>query len=154
MSLFDREFVADELPEGGSYEVVPPAWYDACISEAEVSPNKSNTGEILKIKFTILGPTHEGRVVFTNLNIRNQSQKAEEIALQDLRAIMESIGLSRVKDSDQLIGGNCQIKVVKKAAEGEYQERNEVRGYKSIAGSTMKKTESKSESGAKKKTPW
>lgn len=147
--LFDREIVADELPEGGSYELVPPAWYDACISEAEVAPNKANTGEILKLKFTILGPAYEGRVVFCNLNIRNQSQKAEEIALQDLRAIMESIGLSRVKDSDQLIGGNCQIKVIKKAAEGDYQERNEIKGYKAIAGASMKQ-----ESPTKKKTPW
>lgn len=154
MALFEREFASEELPQGEAYELVPAGWYSACISEAGLASNKSGTGEVLKIKFTILGPTHEGRVIFGNLNIKNQSQKAEEIALQDLRAIMESIALSRVKDTDQLIGGNLRIKVTKVAANGDYAEKNEVRGYKPIDGSFEKKEKEPSRETQKKKTPW
>jgi hypothetical protein len=77
------------------------------------------------------------------VNIRNQSQKAEEIGRQQLGEIMRAIGLARVEDSDQLIGGQLQIKVkIREATQrdkdaGYTESRNEVAGFKAISGSAI-----------------
>jgi len=74
-------------------------------------------------------------VVFSNINIRNQNSQAEEIGRQNLGDIMRAIGLARVTNTDQLIGGTLSIKVTIKPSDGQYGASNEVKGYKAIEGS-------------------
>jgi hypothetical protein len=94
------------------------------------------------MRYDITGPSHEGRVVFGSINIRNQSQKAEEIGRQQLGEIMRAIGLANVEDTDQLIGGQIQIKIkIRKPtdndkANGYHDDKNEIGGWKSLNGST------------------
>lgn len=95
---------------------------------------KDGTGQYIKVRYDITGPTHQGRVVFANINIRNASSKAEEIGRQHLGDIMRAIGLTKVTDSDQLIGGNLQIKVAIRPASGQYGESNEVKAFKALSG--------------------
>jgi hypothetical protein len=45
------------------------------------------------------------------LNIKNANPKAEEIGRQQLGDIMRAIGLAKVTDTDQLIGGQIGIKL-------------------------------------------
>ena len=87
------------------------------------------------MRYDITGPTHQGRVVFGNLNIKNASAKAEEIGRQQLGELMRAIGLARVTDTDQLIGGVLQIKLDVRAATEQYDAQNEVKGFKAITGS-------------------
>ena len=87
------------------------------------------------MRYDITGPTHQGRVVFGNLNIKNASAKAEEIGRQQLGELMRAIGLARVTDTDQLIGGVLQIKLDVRAATEQYPAQNEVKGFKAITGS-------------------
>jgi hypothetical protein len=74
-------------------------------------------------------------VVFGNINVRNASPKAEEIGRQQLGDIMRAIGLAKVSDTDELIGGSLSIKLYIKEAQGDYKARNEVRGFKALEGS-------------------
>ena len=131
MAFLDEEFTLDTLPKGntGNFEPLPDGWYNATITGAEVKPTKANDGKYIAAKYTITGPTHQGRVVFGNLNIKNASTKAEEIGRSQLGEIMRAIGLAKVTDTDQLIGGNLGIKLVVKT--GEYA-GNEIKGYKSL----------------------
>ena len=71
-------------------------------------------------------------MIFGNLNIKNASTKAEEIGRQQLGEIMRAIGLAKVTDTDQLIGGNLGIKLTVKT--GEYA-GNEIKGYRALGGS-------------------
>lgn len=134
MANLGTAFIADDMPSGGSYEALPAGWYHANISGAEVKATKSGTGRYIAVKYSITGPTHEGRVVFGNLNIENPNPKAEEIGRQQLRSLMEAIGLSKLTDSDQLIGGSLKIKL-KIESDEQYGDRNQVAGYSST-GST------------------
>ena len=130
MAFLDEEFTLDTLPKGTSnFEPLPDGWYNATITGAEVKPTKAGDGKYIAAKYTITGPSHQGRVVFGNLNIKNASTKAEEIGRQQLGEIMRAIGLAKVTDTDQLIGGNLGIKLVVKT--GEYA-GNEIKGYKSM----------------------
>ena len=131
MAFLDEEFTLDTLPKGntGNFEPLPDGWYNATITGAEVKPTKAGDGKYIAAKYTITGPSHQGRVVFGNLNIKNASTKAEEIGRQQLGEIMRAIGLAKVTDTDQLIGGNLGIKLVVKT--GDYA-GNEIKGYKSL----------------------
>jgi hypothetical protein len=95
---------------------------------------KAGNGQYIKLRYDITGPSHQGRVVFGNLNIKNANPKAEEIGRQQLGDIMRAIGLAKVTDTDQLIGGQIAIKLEVKQDE-QYGASNEVKGFKSVSGS-------------------
>ena len=137
MACLGQTFDANELPQGngGNYDPLPPGWYTATITAAELKPTKDGSGQYIKVRYDITGPTHQGRVVFGNLNIKNASAKAEEIGRQQLGEIMRAIGLARVTDTDQLIGGSLSIKLSVREATEQYDAQNEVKGFKAITGS-------------------
>ena len=130
-----QSFNVNEMPEGTTdFEPVPAGMYNATIGGAEVKDTNAGDGQYISLRLDITGPSHEGRVVFTNLNIRNKNPKAEEIARQQLGDIMRAIGLASLTDTDQLIGGSLQIKVAVRAASEQYAASNDVKGFKAIAG--------------------
>jgi hypothetical protein len=135
MAFLNEEFNVNELPQGnGNFEPLPAGWYTATISQSELKDTKAGNGQYIKLRYDITGPTHQGRVVFGNLNIKNANPKAEEIGRQQLGDIMRAIGLAKVTDTDQLIGGQIGIKLEVKQDE-QYGASNEVKGFKSLSGS-------------------
>jgi len=140
MADLGQTFNADQLPEGDDkFDPIPPGWYTATIKEAESKETKSgNNGRYLSIRFDVVGPTHAGRVVYTNINYRNPNPKAEQIGLQQLGDIMRAIGLPNLTDSDQLIGNTLQIKAAIDKDDA-YGARNIVKGFKAVDGSAAPK---------------
>lgn len=139
MAFLGEDFNVDDLPQGnsdGDFKPVPEGWYTAKIAQADLKPTKDGTGQLIKVRYDILGPTHQGRVLFGNLNLRNKSPQAEEIGRQQMGDICRSIGITRIQDTDQLIGGELSIKVVIKPASGQYPEGNEIKAFKAISGSS------------------
>ena len=128
--IFDVEF----LPQGKtSFDPIPAGWYTVTIASAEVKATKNGTGQYIAIRYDVTGPTHQGRVIFGNLNIRNASPKAEEIGRQQLGELCRAIGLAKVSDTDQLVGHGLSIKVDIEKSE-QYGDKNQVRGFKPVAG--------------------
>lgn len=135
MAFLDIAIDINEIPEStNSYELLPPGWYDATVAGAELRDTKSG-GQMIAVKYSILGPTHQGRLVWGNINIRNSNPKAEEIGRQQLGEIMRATGLARVTDTDQLIGLTMGIKVAIREAQNGYEAQNEVKGWKATQGS-------------------
>ena len=136
MAQLNEVFEVSSLPvgNGGNYDPLPAGWYDATIAAAEVRPTKDGSGQYIKIKYQVTGPTHSGRVVFGNINVRNASQKAEEIGRQQLGELMRALNIPRLTDTDQLIGGMLSIKLDIRAATEQYAAQNEVRGFKANGG--------------------
>lgn len=96
------------------------------IGDAELKPTSSGTGQRLNVRCNVLGPSHEGRVVFAGFNLQNDSAKAEEIARRELGALCRAVGIVALSDSDALIGqqflGRCRTK----PAKGEYAAQSEL----------------------------
>lgn len=136
MAFLGQIYKTDELPQGRSYDPIPAGWYQAKIHSADLTPTKDGSGQYIKMRFDVLGPSHEGRVLFSNINLRNANPKAEEIGRQQLGDLARALGLAAVSDTDQLIGGIAQIKVAIKTQEG-YETANEVKAYKASEGSSM-----------------
>lgn len=142
------------MPSAG-FDPLPPGWYQATITKADLTPTKDGTGQYIKVRYDILGPTHQGRVVFGNLNLRNANPKAEEIGRQQLGDVCRAIGKMQLSDTDELLGGVCEIKLTIRTQEG-YEPQNEVKGWKAIAGGVMPTPEIKHETApaAKATPPW
>lgn len=136
MAFLGTTIRADELPEstGGDFAPIPAGEYTVSIAAADLTPTKDGTGQYIKLKLNVIAPTHQGRVLFSNLNIRNQSAKAEEIGRQQLGSILRAINLAAIEDTDQLIGGVMDVKVTIKAATDQYPAGNEVKAYKPLSG--------------------
>lgn len=134
MSFLDVAINAADLPVSeSSFGPLPAGWYQVNIKGAELKDTKAGTGQYIAVQYDVLGPTHQGRVVFGNLNIRNPNPKAEEIGRQQLGELMRAIGLATVQDTDQLIGGQLSIKLKIRKSE-EYGDSNDVSGYKALDG--------------------
>lgn len=133
MAILSQTFNLNDLPQetGGSFEPLPAGWYDANITGAELRNTKSGTGQFIAIKYTVTGPTHQGRVVFGNVNIKNDSAKAEEIGRAQLGSIMRSVGLAKIGDTNVLIGKSIGVKL-KIQKDEQYGDRNEVAGFRAI----------------------
>jgi Protein of unknown function (DUF669) len=133
MAFLDQTFSVEDLPVSTqtNFEPLPEGWYTSTISGAEIKATKAGNGQYINVKYTIIGPTHQGRIVFGMINIKNPNPQAEEIGRQQLGEIMRAIGLTKVSDTDQLIGGNLSIKLKITPANGNYESSNSVTGFKS-----------------------
>lgn len=141
MAFLGSTFSASELPQSErSYDLIPEGWYTVKITDAKLAPTRAGTGEKIDVRYDIMGPTQQGRVTFGSINIRNQNPTAESIGLQQLGEIMRAVGLDRIEDTDQLIGGELQIKIKikqptdKDKAAGYDQPKNEISGFKAVEG--------------------
>lgn len=125
----DEVFTLDSVPaQTTSYDVLPAGFYDATIANAELKDSKSG-GKYINVRFDITGPSHTGRVVFGIINVANPNPKAEEVGRQQLGDLIRAIGLDKLSDTDQLVGGQLTIKVDVSSSE-QYGEQNRVRGFK------------------------
>lgn len=153
MAQLNETFSVDALPVSDrNFEPLPAGWYSAVVNGAEIKNTKAGTGQYIAVRYDITGPTHQGRVVFGNLNIKNPNPKAEEIGRQQLGELMRAIGLSTVQDTDQLIGGQLMIKLDVRESE-QYGASNDVKGYKAN-GSAPPKAAPVAAASGKAAPPW
>lgn len=143
----------EDLPEdsgGGDYTPLPAGWYTTQITGAELKDTKSGTGQYIKVEYTVVGDNYGGRKVWGNLNIKNDSEKAEEIGRRQLNQLMTAVGLKTLADTDELVGHDVEIKLKVREAQGDFGPSNDVSGFKSLGGAP--KGEAKAEGGSK--PPW
>jgi len=158
MAFLGTTIRAEDLPQStGDFAPIPAGEYTVSIASAELTPTKDGSGQYIKLKLNVIAPTHQGRTIFSNLNIRNQSAKAEEIGRQQLGAVMRAIGLATIEDTDQLIGGTLIAKVDIRTSE-QYGAQNEVKAYKPLSGAAPAKPQQAAaqpqQAAAPAKRPW
>ena len=138
MATLNEVFTLDSLPTSstGSFDPIPVGWYTASVVDALLKDSKSG-GQYINVRYDILGPTNAGRVIYGMITIRNASSKAEEIGRGQLADLMRAIGLTKIGDTDELIGGKCQIKVEIQESEG-YGAQNRVVGFKAVSNAAPK----------------
>ena len=154
MAQLNEVFDVNALPKSErSYEPLPAGWYNVTITGAELKATKAGTGEYIAVRYDVAGPTHAGRVVFGNLNIKNPNPTAESIGRQQLGELMRAAGFAKVEDTDQLIGGQLQIKLDIRKSE-QYGDSNDVKGFKSLSGGAMPMAVAPKAASAKAAPPW
>ena len=92
MSFWAKTNWAEEVEKdnGGTFEVLPEGTYSAVISNCEMKDTKSG-GQRISVKLEITGPTHQGRVLFENLNVFNSNDDAVRIAVGTIHRICTAV---------------------------------------------------------------
>jgi hypothetical protein len=154
MANLGRSYVEAEIPKGnnGDYTPIPDGWYDVTITEANVKATKAGNGEYLSYRCDVVGPTHQGRVVFGMITLRNPNPKAEEIGNQQMGELCRAIGAARLDDSDQLIGKRMAIKVGTESSE-QYGDKNKIKAMKASNGNAPTSSAAAAPAPASK-PPW
>ena len=151
---FDDFFDVNNLPQSTSFDPLPAGWYQVEITSAELKDTKAGTGKYMSVGYKVTGESHNGRMVFGNINLRNPNPKAEEIGRQQLGDLMRAVGISKLSDTDQLIGCVCQIKLAVRKDE-QYGDSNDVKAHKAC-GSAAPATPQRPnvQSTGKANPPW
>ena len=113
------------------FEPIPAGDYLAAITASEMKPTKAGTGEFLEIEFQVLDGVHQGRKLWTRLNLKNPNQKAVKFARGELSAICHAVGVMTPKDAMDLHDKPLVIKVALKPREDTGEMTNVIKGYAS-----------------------
>ena len=111
----------------GDFGPIPDGWYAVKIAGAEIKQTKAGTGNYVSVQFSVTGPTHANRRVFSIYNIQNPNAEAEKIGLAELARLAGACGIEKLDDTDQLIGMHCEVKVATQKSI-EYGDKNVVKG--------------------------
>lgn len=126
-------FDATHVKPNEGFDTIPAGWYRAIIDESEMRPTKDGTGLRLNLRFMVIDGPYTNRKVFCGLNIKNNSEKAVEIAMGQLSAIAHAVGVLQVADSQQLHNLPMWIKVkIQKDESGQYEDKNDITSFKNI----------------------
>ncbi len=117
-----------------AFDPVPDGWYAVVVTGAEWAPTKAGP-QLLKLTLEIDGNAHPqfaNRKLWDRLNLNNTNQQAREIAQRTLSSICHSIGKLQLAGISDLLGARLRCKAKAIPAEGQYEARNEVKGYKAL----------------------
>ena len=126
---FDARTVEPSSPR----ENLPPGQYLFQIVRSDMKATQ-NGGSMLVLEMDVMEGQHAGRKLWENLNLKNSSEKAVEIARSTLSAICRAIGDLDVKDSEQLHFKPFRADVEIRPAANGYGPSNKVKKYHPAAG--------------------
>ena len=135
MAFFSNTISLADIPqddERGPMEPIPEGVYDVVVQGIDLRTTKAGTGQYMATRLDVTGPTHQGRVLWTNINFDNPNPAATAIGLRQLGELMKAVGVDPVDDTDQLLGGRLKATVIIKD-DVQYGRRNEVKKLKSAA---------------------
>lgn len=134
MANLGMQFDSSAVAPRTAYDTIPAGKYTAQVIDSDVVPTKNGTGTRLKLTCEVLDGEYKGRKVFGNLNIVNDSPKAQEIGQAQLSALCHATGVVRLQDSVELHNRPMTIHVkVRKDETGTYQDQNEITSFSPLA---------------------
>jgi hypothetical protein len=123
--LFDPSTIPEDER---SFDVLPVGTYKMQVVDSEVLDNSAGTGQFLKLTIEIVEGEYAGRKVWEQLNIRNPSAQAQQIAQRALADLFFATGTPASRNSDVLHFKPFLGKVtVVKDKNGQYPDKNGVR---------------------------
>ena len=122
-------FDANTVEPADDLEPIPAGKYVAVITDSEMKPTKSGTGNYLQLTFQIVEGEYANRLLWVRLNLDNPNATAVEIARRELSAICRSVGVLVPTDSADLHNLPCVIHVRVKRRNDTGELQNEVKGY-------------------------
>lgn len=118
-------FNANEVPPMAPRVPIPAGNYKIAITASEMKATKNKDGKYLAITMEVVEGDHQGRKLYTNLNLDNKSNVAVEIAKSELSSICRATGVLTPNDSVELHGKPfvAGVTLVKRNDNGEMQNR-------------------------------
>jgi hypothetical protein len=135
-------FDSNTVEPAGSFEPLPLGEYTVIISSTEIKPTSKDKdkpeseqkNKYLLLTYDVIDGQYKGRVLFDRLNIKNETDKAQEIAQRSLSAICRCVGIIHPTDTDQLKGIPFIIKVGIRKGDEKFGPTNDIKEYKRCDG--------------------
>lgn len=130
MARLEQAFNRSEVTvrEREDFSPLPDGTYRCRLVALEVKDTKAGDGCYFACSWDVVGPTHQGRKVWSTITHRNPSARAEAIGNEQLAILCDAAGVAILEDTDQLVG--CTADLTLTTAEGmNGKPRNEVRRY-------------------------
>ena len=122
-------FDANSVNPATDFEPLPAGKYLAIITDSEMKPTKSGSGNYLELTFQVIDGPFKGRMLWSRLNLDNPSTQAVQIAQGELSAICRAVGVMQPKDSIELHNLPLLVTVKCKKRDDTGDVVNEIKGY-------------------------
>ena len=126
-------FDATQVDPSTRPPVVPTGWYNVVITSAETKAAKSSTPDqpagYAELWMKIMDGPHAGAMLVDRINLWNVNPITVEFAQKTLSAICHATGVFQVNDLQALFNRPMMARAIKKPAQGDYDESNDVKGY-------------------------
>ena len=122
-------FNANDVNPATDFEPLPAGKYLAIITDSEMKPTKSGSGNYLELTFQVIDGPFKGRMLWSRLNLDNPSPQAVQISQGELSAICRAVGVMQPKDSIELHNLPLLVTVKCKKRDDTGDVVNEIRCY-------------------------
>lgn len=122
-------FDATTVEPAVGFDPVPAGNYLAIISESQMKPTKSGSGDYLQLTFQVIEGEHKGRMLWSRLNLDNPNETTRKFARAELSAICRAVGVMAPKDSVDLHNIPLVITVGLKKRDDTGELTNVIKGY-------------------------
>ena len=124
------------------YEPIPEGDYTVKVDNTDIKPTKNGAGQYIKVEFVVMGPKFQGRKLFANFNIVNDSAEAMRIGRQQIKSLMIAGGMTqdqvnKFNDTDQLLGLTCNVRVGVEDGKGQYEPQNRIKSFKKMEAMSL-----------------
>ena len=133
---FDTAAVAPSV-----FDVLPEGEYPVRVGKVAVKMNRAETGKTASVQLTVIDGQYKGRTVYDNLTVvmfdagdDPKKAQAQNIGRAQLAALLNAVGKAGENNLAKLVDCECLARVKVQPAQGEWEARNIVRGYKPLAG--------------------
>lgn len=125
-------FDANSVEPAKPLSALPPAKYNAEITDSEMKETKAGDGQYLQFTFTVIDGEQAGRKLWARLNLVNSNKTAVEIAERELSAICHAAGVLKVGDSQELHNRPMVLDVGVEKNKDTGEPTNRIRGYSAV----------------------
>ena len=132
-------FDASAVEPQQSFDALPPGRYEVIITDSEMKDTKAGTGQYLQLTFSVTGGQHDGRKLWSRLNLVNPNATAVGIAERELSAICHCLGIMTPADSEELHDRPLIVDVIQELNPLSGQQTNRIKGYAQANGAPAQK---------------
>ena len=132
-------FNAAEVEPQQSFDALPVGRYEVIITDSEMKDTKAGTGQYLQLTFSVTGGQHDGRKLWSRLNLVNPNATAVGIAERELSAICHCLGIMTPADSEELHDRPLIVDVIQELNPMTGQQTNRIKGYAQANGAPAQK---------------
>ena len=167
MSKFGFDLQEYESSGTRDYSPIPKGEYTIKCTDAETKTTRSG-GEMIAATFEVVGGEYDGRKVWNNYNIHNDSEKAQKIGREQVASWARACGKPNASSFDELLERKFIASIdIEKGKDG-YADKNRIVGYVMQGSAPAPKAkpqadllnmeddipDAKPAKGDKKKNPW
>lgn len=167
MSKFGFDLNEYESSGTRDYSPIPKGEYTIKCTDAETKTTRSG-GEMIAATFEVVGGEYDGRKVWNNYNIHNDSEKAQKIGREQVASWARACGKPNASSFDELLERKFIASIdIEKGKDG-YADKNRIVGYVMQSSAPAPKAkpqadllnmeddvpDAKPAKGDKKKNPW